>query len=375
MDNDRLQQIARALYYAPTPCLVIDNVGSITDYNLALETVFGDALSGRRYLPLQELLDALRPRVVRGALIAQDGNGHAAMGCNFDSPNLEEVLLTSRTVECRDPVRSEKIGQMVFWDVVSFPGSDEFHELYRDRLDHQLIWDTYAWSYDRVLPLVPYYQDVLERHVSVMTSCPDGPVMDLGGGTGNLAERLILADRSVTVVDNSRAMLDKLHSKQVLASAIGTRLTVVEARAQSLPMIEDQSQAAVSLQLALFDMRNPELGLRTAVRVLRPGGWIVVTDLKRSFQLEPLLQECERQLRSLGLYEQLAEDLHRVVRSNHDLAPGSRSSFRIEDVFEFLGRESFKSISIQDSHLGQCATVTAQKPHDATGTEGVASLR
>jgi hypothetical protein len=108
--------------------------------------------------------------------------------------------------------------------------------------------------------------------------------------------------------------------------------------------------------------------------VLRPGGWIVVTDLKRSFQLEPILQECEAQLRSLGFYEKLADDLQRVVRSNHCLAPGSRSSLRIEDVFASLAAQGFQELSMKDSHLGQCATVTGKKPLDAIRTGSPASL-
>jgi ubiquinone/menaquinone biosynthesis C-methylase UbiE len=168
-------------------------------------------------------------------------------------------------------------------------------------------------------------------------------------------------------------MLEKLRSKQVLLSVLGTQLTVIEASAEALPMIEDQSYAAASLQLALFDMPKPELALCGAVRVLRPGGSIVVTDLKRSFKLEPLLQECERQLRCLGLYEKLADDLERVVRSNHDLAPGSQSNFRIEDVFDSLAAQGFQGLSMKDSHLGQCATVTGQKPHDANQIRNLGS--
>ena len=160
-------------------------------------------------------------------------------------------------------------------------------------------------------------------------------------------------------------MLEKLRSKQALVSVLGTRLTVIEASAEALSMIEDQSNAGVSLQLALFDMPRPELALRAAVRVLRPGGSIVVTDLKRSFQLEPLLRECKRQLRLLSLYESLADDLQRVVRSNHELAPGSQSNFRIEDVLDWLAVHGFQGLSIEDSHLGQCATVTGRKPYDA----------
>jgi ubiquinone/menaquinone biosynthesis C-methylase UbiE len=366
MTDRKLEQIAQTLYYGSIPVLVIDTSGFVTDYNLGSEALFGELLNGRRYSTLQNLLQPLNTRVLNGVLIPQDDDYRTKTHCYFHSPDLGKVRLTSSAVVCHDPLTNAMIGQILYWDVAPTLVNDNLHERYRAILNQQLIWDTYAWSYDRILPLMPYYQDVIERHAAFLTASCDGPIIDLGAGTGNLAERLIVEGRSVTAVDSSRAMLERLRSKQALTSVLGTRLTVLEARAESLPIIKDQSFAGVSLLLALFDMRSPESGLRSAVRILRPGGRIVVTDLKRSFQLEPILRECERQLRCLGLYEKLADDLQRVVRSNHDLAPGSRSGIRIEDVFDSLAAQGFQGLEMTDSHLGQCATVTGQKPYYAS---------
>jgi ubiquinone/menaquinone biosynthesis C-methylase UbiE len=359
MTEATLQQVARALYYGSIPALSIDASGRVADYNVAMETVFGDELNGRRYSPFGELLQSLNSRVIEGTLVASSGDCHARAECSFDSPNLGQVRLAASMLPCHHPSTEQKHGDIIFWNILA--GNDVFHERYRRKLDRQLIWDTYAWSYDRILPLMPYYQEVLARHVAALTE-PGGPVIDLGAGTGNLAEQLVAAGHPVTAVEPSRAMLERLRSKEVLASALGTQLTVLEASAEFLPMIEDQSFTGVSLQLSLFDMRRPELGLSNAARVLRSGGHIVVTDIKRGFQLEPILQECESRLHSLGRYDELAADLQRVIRSNHDLAPGSRSKFRIEDVFDSLAARGFANLSMQDSHFGQCATVSALKP-------------
>jgi ubiquinone/menaquinone biosynthesis C-methylase UbiE len=164
------------------------------------------------------------------------------------------------------------------------------------------------------------------------------------------------------VVDNSRAMVDKLRSKPALAAEIGKRLTVIEASAEFLPMIADASFAGASILLALFDMQAPEQAVDTAVRILRPGGTIVVTELKQCFQLDPILEACERHLRAIGRYDELAADLHRVVKSNRQLAPGSLSRFRAESVLESLTARGFHDLSFVDSHFGQCATVTGRKP-------------
>ena len=360
LTNGSLDQLSRSLYYAPIPALIIGHDNLVADYNLALEAVVGRDLNGQRYLPLSQLSRRLTPQIRDGTLFPDDANSRT--DCEFQSQDLGGVRLLGKAFSCHEPGSGEPAGRILLWEVGAGKGNDHFYQRYREKLDHQLIWDTYAWSYDRILPLMPYYQEVLERHVEVLSRTGDGPVTDLGAGTGNLAVRLLAAGRYVTAVDNSRAMLDKLKSKPPLINESGRRLTVLEAQAQFLPMIKDNSQAGVSLQLALFDMRFPQLGLATAIRILRPGGSIVVTDLKRTFQLAPLLEECERRLHTIGRYDELAEDLERVVRSNQGLAPGSRSAFRIEDVFEHLSQQGFQELSFRDSHFGQCATVVARKP-------------
>jgi ubiquinone/menaquinone biosynthesis C-methylase UbiE len=361
MDCSPLQQLACGLYYAPLPALTLDAEGRVLDYNLALDVLAGDELNGRRYFPLDGLVQRLAPRVMQGTLFPGT-NGSARAKCILNAEGLGSVHLTGEQTMCHDPATSKLVGRIVSWAVVPADGEDWFHKKYRERLDHQLTWDTYASSYDRVLNLMPYYRDVVERHRAALAATVAGPLADLGAGTGNLAEALISTGRQVTVVDNSRAMLDKLRSKPALAAEIGKRLTVIEASAEFLPMIADASFAGVSVLLALFDMQAPEQALDTAVRILQPGGTLVVTELKQCFQLDPILEACERQLRAIGRYDELAVDLHRVVKSNRQLAPGSQSRFRAESVLESLTARGFHDLSFDDSHFGQCATVTGRKP-------------
>jgi ubiquinone/menaquinone biosynthesis C-methylase UbiE len=361
MDCNPLQQLAYGLYYAPLPALTLDAEGRVLDYNLALDVLAGDELNGRRYLPLDGLVQRMAPRVTQGTLFP-GANGAARAKCTLNAEGLGSVHLTGAQTVCHDPATSKAIGRIVSWAVIPADGEDWFHKKYRERLDHQLTWDTYAASYDRVLNLMPYYREVVERHRGALATTAPGPIADLGAGTGNLAAALISTGRQITVVDNSRAMVDKLRSKPALAVEIGKRLTVIEASAEFLPMIADASFAGVSILLALFDMQAPEQAVDTAVRILQPGGTLVVTELKQCFQLDPILEECERHLRAIGRYDELAADLHRVVKSNRQLAPGSLSRFRAESVFESLTARGFHGLSLVDSHFGQCATVTGRKP-------------
>jgi ubiquinone/menaquinone biosynthesis C-methylase UbiE len=360
-----LQQLAYGLYYAPQPALTVDTEDRVLDYNLALDVLAGDVLNGHRDLQLDDWVQELARHVTQGTLLPGT-NGSTRTECTLKVEGLGSVDLVGTQIVCDDPATSETIGRIVTWEVIAADGKDWFHKKYRERRDQQLTWDIYASSYDRVLNLMPYYREVVDRHRVALTPTAPGPLADLGAGTGNLAEVLISTGRPVTVVDNSRAMLDKLRSKSVLAAEIGKRLTVIEASAECLPMIADGTFAGVSILLALFDMRAPEQGLDTAVRILRPGGTLVVTELKRGFQLAPILNECKRHLRAIGRYDELAEDLHRVIKSNRQLAPGSLSRFRAESVLESLTHLGFHDLSLVDSHFGQCATVTGRKPGRTT---------
>jgi ubiquinone/menaquinone biosynthesis C-methylase UbiE len=356
-----LQQLAYGLYYAPHPALTVDAESRVLDCNLALDVLAGDALNGHRDLPLDGWVQQLARGVTQGTLLPGT-NGSGRTKCTLNVEGHGSVDLVGTQIACDDPATSKTIGRIVSWEVVAAGVNDWFHKKYRERRDHQLTWDIYASSYDRVLNLMPYYREVVDRHRAALTAATPGPLVDLGAGTGNLAEALISTGRPLTVVDNSRAMLDKLRSKSALAAEIGNRLTVIEANAECLPMIAGDSFAGVSILLALFDMRAPEQGLDTAVQILRPGGTLVVTELKRCFQLAPILKECTRHLRAIGRYHELAEDLHRVIKSNRQLAPGSLSRFRAESVLESLTARGFHDLSLVDSHFGQCATVTGRKP-------------
>src|SRR5262245_52507016 len=258
MDGSPLLQLAYGLHYAPLPALTLDAEGRVLDYNLALDVLAGDELNGRRYLQIDGLVQRLAPRVTQGNLFPADGSAKAKCTLNVKG---RSVHLTGAETVCHDPATSKVIGRIVFWEVIPADGEDWFHKKYRARLDHQLTWDTYASSYDRVLNLMPYYQEVVERHREALAATAPGPVIDLGAGTGNLAEVLIRTGRQVTVVDNSRAMLDKLRSKPAMAGEVGKRLTVIEASAEFLPMIADAAFAGVSILLALFDMQAPKQAL------------------------------------------------------------------------------------------------------------------
>src|SRR4029078_6899680 len=75
------------------------------------------------------------------------------------------------------------------------------------------VWASYAASYDRILPILPFYQEAVRRHVEALTGAGIRRGIDVGSGTGNVAVHLASRGVEVTAVDLSGAMLDRLQRK------------------------------------------------------------------------------------------------------------------------------------------------------------------
>lgn len=96
---------------------------------------------------------------------------------------------------------------------------------------------------------------------------------DLGAGTGFVSEELIARGLSVIAVDQSAAMLGQLVRKLGEVD-VDCRVGVAE----HLP-IEDASVDYVVANMYLHHVDQPALAIREAVRILKPGGGLAITDL------------------------------------------------------------------------------------------------
>jgi len=105
---------------------------------------------------------------------------------------------------------------------------------------------------------------------------PTWTVADLGCGTGSLSARLAMQVDRVLAVDNSKAMLDA--AQQRLAGYGNVEL--LEGHLEALPIDSAAVDAAVAV-LVLTYLPDPVAALHEAVRVLRPGGLLVIVDLMR----------------------------------------------------------------------------------------------
>jgi ubiquinone/menaquinone biosynthesis C-methylase UbiE len=98
--------------------------------------------------------------------------------------------------------------------------------------------------------------------------------LDIGCGTGFLSLELATRGHRVTGLDFAPAMLEKARAK---AAERGMPIRFEEADAEALPFPSASFDLSVSRHL-LWTLPHPEAALDEWVRVLRPGGRLVVVD-------------------------------------------------------------------------------------------------
>lgn len=166
--------------------------------------------------------------------------------------------------------------------------------------------------YDRVIgpPDPSHLMDVLDLPVA-------GRLLDVGGGTGRVTQLLAPHVAQVVIVDETAAMLRESQVKGLCCPAVS--------HAERLPFGDDRFERVLVVD-ALHHFTHQRQALRELVRVLRPGGRLVVEEpdlnrlavkgvalaeklaLMRSHFLYP--HEIGRELAALGLQTQIRTEGH-----------------------------------------------------------------
>jgi demethylmenaquinone methyltransferase/2-methoxy-6-polyprenyl-1,4-benzoquinol methylase len=148
----------------------------------------------------------------------------------------------------------------------------------RNRLARALF-DPIAPTYDRFARLLSLGQDPFWRRflVSRVEASREATVLDVATGTGSVAIELARAHGcAVVAVDQSPEMLAVARDR-VERTCLGTRIRLVEARAERLPFA-DAGFDAVTFAYLLRYVEDPAATLRELARVVRPGGRVAALE-------------------------------------------------------------------------------------------------
>jgi ubiquinone/menaquinone biosynthesis C-methylase UbiE len=145
-----------------------------------------------------------------------------------------------------------------------------------------------AWSrvYDFPLVQLATYRPVHDAVLRALAAEPCASVLDIGCGTGRLAERLIGARgvQSVVGCDFSAGMLAHAAERLRPAHAGPVRVGLVRGDATHLPFAAASFDAAVSTE-AFHWFPDQDAALRELGRVLRPGGRLLLALVSPPFEL------------------------------------------------------------------------------------------
>jgi ubiquinone/menaquinone biosynthesis C-methylase UbiE len=142
-----------------------------------------------------------------------------------------------------------------------------------------LLYDLYATRYDNIKQYNPVYEEYLlalpiMEQVEPQT---DPLILDVATGTGRLPIALCnypTFDGQIIATDISRKMLAQ--ARQKLAQE-RDRVTFLLSDAEDLPFADDTFDIVTCLE-ALEFTASPGNALRECVRVLRPGGLLLITN-------------------------------------------------------------------------------------------------
>jgi demethylmenaquinone methyltransferase/2-methoxy-6-polyprenyl-1,4-benzoquinol methylase len=151
----------------------------------------------------------------------------------------------------------------------------------RGRVSMSKAFDRLAPHYDRWIGR--FMSNRMDRMAELLSCSPGEIVLDLGGGTGLLARRLVGRCTEVHLLDESRPMLEQVHDRKILKQ-IGC--------ATKTPY-EDDSFDAIILSDVFHHVRLQEALLDEILRLLKPGGRLLVNEVDLDRFLGRLLARME----------------------------------------------------------------------------------
>lgn len=174
--------------------------------------------------------------------------------------------------------------------------------------DLRAFWKDYLVGRDDTMSIelmhsISPYRDLMKRQVEGLSLDPDGVVVDLGCGTGAFPVHLLdeagKLPCKIIEIDYVRSGLRRARSRVEDRSREAVpEISFLESDLDSngIPLA-DESIDGVLAALLISYVRDPLAVLREIHRVLRPGGRLVVSSLKRDADMSKLYREGIAELR------------------------------------------------------------------------------
>lgn len=214
------------------------------------------------------------------------------------------------------------------------------------------MFDSVAKSYDRTNDLLSFGQDRIWRKkvLKVVDPKPGQVVLDLAAGTGSSSIVFLKPGVRVIASDFSNGMLEVGRQRH-------PELEFVFADAMKLPF-ENNSMDAVTISFGLRNVEKPKIALQEMLRVLKPGGKVVICEFSRvtvpgirnlyEFYLKRILPRLSSLLaKNSAAYDYLADSI--LAWPNQ------------KELASWLTEVGFTDVNYKNANLGVVAIHCAKK--------------
>ena len=161
-----------------------------------------------------------------------------------------------------------------------------FEKVTWDDKQHRVgsVFDSVAGNYDLMNDVMSFGAHRLWKRFAVEQSGVHRgqKILDLAGGTGDLAERLsrmVGPDGEVVIGDINKSMLN-VGRERLLDRGICGNVQYVQANAENLPF-PDSSFDCITIAFGLRNVTDKPKALESMYRVLKPGGRLLVLEFSK----------------------------------------------------------------------------------------------
>jgi len=166
-----------------------------------------------------------------------------------------------------------------------------------DSAQGTFFWNLYGRCYDSINHSIPYRGLLYELYVSLDLK-PGQKILDAGCGTGNFEKFLStrnIPPIEIEAIDFSDIMLARAEEKCYGVDFVSFATADLNQRLD----YPDNTFDRVICSNVIYALKNPAFTLGELLRVLRPGGQLVITNPKPNFKVAPVVLDHVRRIRNI----------------------------------------------------------------------------
>lgn len=213
------------------------------------------------------------------------------------------------------------------------------------------MFDLVAKNYDRTNDLLSFFQSRIWRRATrkAVNPKPGMRILDVAAGTGTSSQALLVPGSEVVAADFSKGMLEEGAKRH-------PDLKFVFADAMKLPFGDGEFDV-VTISFGLRNVQSHHVALKEFLRVLKPGGRLVVCEFSRVSGLLGILY--------LWYLRKVLPLVARAFSSNPDAYTYLSDSIEAwpdqEQLRLDIERAGFQSVKYQNLSFGVVALHTAER--------------